>query len=259
MGGVGEDRSATEQGQDRRRVTVAEASEILGITAEAVRTRIKRGKLDSIKDPPDRSGTVYVLLEVDQTSPNAGPTVEGQDQTTDQTEGRGELVEALREQVAYLQGVIAVRDQELAVRAEEIRRRDAALEREQHMAAIFADRLKELESPTASPGERESPETVEAEQELGTEWARHQMAESTMREGMAEERRRREEAERERDELRREMYALTRQREGPEKAQGGPQRVETRSATVEAQESTERPQTSAQPQELSWWRRMFGS
>ena len=107
---MGEDRSATEQGQDRRRVTVAEASEILGITAEAVRTRIKRGKLDSIKDPPDRSGTVYVLLEVDQTSPNAGPTVEGQDQTTDQTEGRGELVEALREQVAYLQGVIAVRD-----------------------------------------------------------------------------------------------------------------------------------------------------
>ena len=143
------------------------------------------------------------------------------------------------------------------MRAEEIRRRDAALEREQHMAAIFADRLKELESPTASPGERESPETVEAEQELGTEWARHQMAESTMREGMAEERRRREEAERERDELRREMYALRRrQREGPEKAQGEPQRVETRSATGEAQEATERPQTSAQPRPREpWWRR----
>jgi hypothetical protein len=47
---------------------VAEASEILGITAEAVRTRIKRGKLDSVKEPPDRTGTVYILLEVDQTS-----------------------------------------------------------------------------------------------------------------------------------------------------------------------------------------------
>jgi hypothetical protein len=33
----------------------------------------------------------------------------------------------LREQIAYLQGVIATRDRELATRAEEIRRRDEAL------------------------------------------------------------------------------------------------------------------------------------
>jgi hypothetical protein len=162
-------------------------------------------------------------------------------------------VEALREQVAYLQGVIAVRDQELAVRAEEIRRRDAALEREQHMAAIFADRLKELESPTASPGERESPETVEAEQELGTEWARHQMAESTMREGMAEERRRREEAERERDELRREMYALRRrQRESPPTSAEPSEGTEPRSHAPGTPEGVQRPQGR------SWWRRMLG-
>jgi hypothetical protein len=59
---VGDDRTATEQGPGRRRVTVAEASEILGITAEAVRTRIKRGKLDCVKEPSDSTGTVYVLL-----------------------------------------------------------------------------------------------------------------------------------------------------------------------------------------------------
>ena len=106
---MGEDRSATKQSQDRRRVTVAEASAILGITAEAVRTRIKRGKLDSIKEPPDRSGTVYVLLEADQTRPNIDPTVKGQDQTVDQTG----LVETLREQVAYLQGVVATRNRQL--------------------------------------------------------------------------------------------------------------------------------------------------
>jgi hypothetical protein len=42
------------------------------------------------------------------------------------------------------------------------------------------------------------------------------MAEPTLREGMAEERRRREEAERERDDLRRELYGLRGPRESPE-------------------------------------------
>jgi hypothetical protein len=158
---MGEDRSGTKRDKDMRRVTVAEASEILGITAEAVRTRIKRGKLHSVKEPPDRTGTVYVLLEVDQTGQNIDPTSQGQDQTSDQTE----LVETLREQVAYLQGVITTRDQELALRAEEIRRRDTALEREQQLAAMFADRLRELEAPVGASEARESPETVEDEPE----------------------------------------------------------------------------------------------
>ncbi len=155
---MGEDRSATEQSPGKRRVTVAEAAEILGITAEAVRTRIKRDKLESVKEPPDRTGTVYVLLEADQTGPNTDPAVQGQDQTADQTA----LVEALREQVAYLQGVIATRDQELAVRSDEIRRRDTALEREQQLAAFFAERLREIEAPREAPG---APETVEEEPE----------------------------------------------------------------------------------------------
>ena len=76
---MGEDQTATKQGPDRKRVTVAEASEILGITAEAVRTRIKRGKLESLKDPPAPGGTVYVLLQADQTRPDIDPTVKGQD------------------------------------------------------------------------------------------------------------------------------------------------------------------------------------
>src|SRR5215208_7375545 len=155
MPSMGRDRSETKPRQDRRRLTVAEASEILGITAEAVRTRIKRGKLDSVKEPPDRTGTVYVLLQADQTRPNIDPTSQGQDQTIGQTE----LVETLREQVAYLQGVIAVRDQELALRAEEIRRRATALERAQQLAAMFADRLQALEAPVNSSEARESPES----------------------------------------------------------------------------------------------------
>jgi len=43
----------------RRRTTVAEAAELLGIRAEPVRARIRRGTL-----PVEREGgTVYVLLE----------------------------------------------------------------------------------------------------------------------------------------------------------------------------------------------------
>ena len=248
---MGESRSQTEQEPNRRRVTVAEASEILGITAEAVRTRIKRGKLDSIKDPPAPGGTVYVLLQADQTRPDIDPTVKGQDQTTDQTE----LVETLREQVAYLQGVIATRDQELALRAEEIRRRDTALEREQQLAAMFADRLQALEAPASSSEARESDvspdptgELEEVQEELATEQDRREMAESTLREGMAEEQRRREQAERERDDLRQELHALREPRESPEPGEEQQGRGELHSATGGAQEGVRR----------SWWRRMFG-
>jgi len=74
----------------------------------------------------------------------------------------------LREQVAYLQGVIATRDRELEQRAEEIRRRDAALEREQQLAAIFADRLRELEAPAPSEA-RESPQPAKEEPERAEE------------------------------------------------------------------------------------------
>ena len=230
---------------------MAEASEILGITAEAVRTRIKRGKLDSVKEPPDRTGTVYVLLQADQTRPNIDPTSQGQDRTTDQTEH----VETLREQVAYLQGVIAVRDRELALRAEEIRRRDTALEREQQLAAMFADRLQALEAPTSSSEARDtevspgpSSELGEQREELDTERTRREMAESTLHEGMAEEQRRREEAERERDELRQELYALKEARESSQTVEEEPERAEPRPTTAETQEGVQRP----------WWRRVLG-
>ena len=169
------DRTQTEHGPNKRRVTVAEAAEILGITAEAVRTRIKRDKLKSVKEPPDRTGTVYVLLEVDQTGPNTDPTSQVQDKTSEKTAKRDELVEALREHVAYLKGVISTRDKELEQRAEEIRRRDLALEREQQLTAMFATRLGELEpaqevreSP-AGPAPTETPAPAPGGAQAATE------------------------------------------------------------------------------------------
>jgi hypothetical protein len=73
-------------------------------------------------------------------------------------------------------------------------------------------------------------------------------AESTLREELAEEQRRRAAAERERDDLRRELYALREPRESPETVEEEPERAEPRPVTVESQETVQRP----------WWRRVFG-
>jgi hypothetical protein len=146
---VGEDRTSAETSPPKRRYTVAEASRILNTTAEAVRSRIKRGTVESVKE----GRTVYVLLGLDQTPPEQrlddAPTI-------DRTHP-DELISMLREQIAYLQGVIATRDRELATRAEEIRRRDAALEREQQLTAGFAERLRALEAPVQGAEGRETP------------------------------------------------------------------------------------------------------
>ncbi len=144
------DRSQTEHQDERRRVTVAEAADILGVTAEAVRTRIKRGRLDSVKDPPKPGGTVYVLLEADQTRPNTDPTSQGQDQTTDQTAPAATerfaevMIEELRDRVRYLERVL---EEEREARTDERRRHDTLM-------AQLMQRIPELEPP----GEpRESP------------------------------------------------------------------------------------------------------
>jgi excisionase family DNA binding protein len=91
-------------------------------------------------------------------------------------------------------------------------------------------------------------ELGEVRQALGAERALREIAESTLREGMAEERRRREEAERERDDLRRELYALREPRESSETVEESREGAESRSSdTGGAQEAVRRP----------WWRRMF--
>src|SRR5215208_3352602 len=66
---MGEDQSQT----GRRRLTVAEASAVLGVTVEAVRGRIKRGTLDH--ERTDKG--VFVLLEE-----------QSYDQSTDRTSTR---------------------------------------------------------------------------------------------------------------------------------------------------------------------------
>jgi hypothetical protein len=210
-----------------KRYTVPEAAKILGIGTDAVRKRIAR---DTIPHEKGDDRRVYVYLDTGHD--------EGHDEGHDTQEKAPELVESLREQIGYLQGVIATRDEELRTRAEELRRRDQDLERRDRIIAALTERIPQaLEPPSEARESDVSPgptgELGEVREELAAERrGRREEAESTLREGMVdEERRRREDAERERDDLRRELYALRAPRDRP--------------TTVESQEAVQRP----------WWRR----
>ena len=228
---VGEDRSQT----SRQRVTVAQAAEILGVSVEAVRGRIKRGTLEHER----HSGTVYVLLPADQMPTGRQP---GDDQATDRPRSDGDaLISEMRDRIESLEHQL---EQERQANSEHRRLLAAALERIP----------PQLEAPQETRESSESPgptdEGGEIWEELGAERTRREMAETTLHEGMAEERRRREEAERERDSLRRELYGLREVPEAAETAEATPDRAEPRPATGGAQEGVQR---------RPWWRRMFGS
>ena len=134
------------------RVSVAQAADHLGTTVDAIRKRVQRGTIPHEKDA---AGRVWILLDTGRPR---------QDATGHRPDARDVLVETLREQIGYLQGVIATRDQELAQRAEEIRRRDAALEREQKLAAFYSERLQALEAPARAAPEasEETPQSPES-------------------------------------------------------------------------------------------------
>ena len=215
----------------RQRLSVAEAADALGITVDAVRSRVKRGTIDHER----KGGRVYVLLGADEARP-------GHDQDTDQVSDQGaresedrtaELITTLREQL----------------QAE----RQAHAEARRLLAAALERIPPQLEAPSEVRESDVSPEPTGElgvlREELDTERTRRERAENTLREGMDEERRRREDAERERDDLRRELFARREPQESPETVEEEPERAGPHSATGEAQEGVRRP----------WWRRMFGS
>ncbi len=129
-------------------MTVQEAAEALGVTVEAIRGRMHRGKYLKEKD---HEGRVFVLLSPDQL-PNGRSKVhqcssersgtDSGERSDDRSRADGpavyrradapdpELVEELRGEVAYLKEIVATRD-------EEIRRRD-------HIIMALTERVPEL-------------------------------------------------------------------------------------------------------------------
>jgi excisionase family DNA binding protein len=211
---------------DRRgvdRLTIQEAARWLGVSEGAVRKRVARGTLEHHKD---EDGRVYVYLDAGVDS--------GVDEGVDPNSNA--LISQLRDEVAYLRDENRRKDEIIMKQAMSMRQLTAAPQQEPSEAR----ESPESSGPTSELGE--------LREELDTEQARREMAESTLHEGMAEEQRRREEAERERDELRQELHALREPRELPQTVEEEPERAEPRPDTVESQESVQRP----------WWRRVFG-
>jgi len=148
---MGED--ATQGGdksQTSRRYTVTEAAEILGITVEAVRGRIKRGTIGHERTDDG----VFVWLDTDQFETRREPD-------EDRTNDRAQLVEALRAQVADLREQLAA---ERAANSENRRLLAAALER---IPAIEAPQEASESPESAAPASdtTESRSTPEEPQE----------------------------------------------------------------------------------------------
>jgi predicted ArsR family transcriptional regulator len=127
---VGEDRTPP-----KRRTTVAEAAEILGISAEAVRGRIRRKTL-----PVEREGgAVYVLLEGE---PQGRTTADQSRTTADQPDDRTDAL------IAELQ--------------DRVRSLEEANRENRRIIAALTSRIPAIEAPSEPPGR---PETAEEEPE----------------------------------------------------------------------------------------------
>ena len=222
---------------DRRgvdRLTIQEAARRLGISEGAVRKRVTRKTLEHDKE---EDGRVYVYLDA---GGRQGVDT-GQDTGVDPNSNA--LISQLRDEVTYLR--------------DENRRKDEIIMQQ----AMTMRQLSAASQETSEDAETVEEASDRAEDELGAERARREMAETTLHEGMAEQRRR-EEAERERDDLRRELYALREPRESPATAKEQQGRGEPRPATGGAQEGTEYPQQRggwlAPVDKLPWWHYAIG-
>ena len=92
---------------DWKRVTVAQAAELLGLSAEAVRSRVQRGTLESEKV----SGTVYVLLEdTAQTSPNNHESYATDGTQTNLIGDQTEFIGSLQGQIEWLRREVERKD-----------------------------------------------------------------------------------------------------------------------------------------------------
>jgi hypothetical protein len=230
-----------------QRASVAQAAQMLGISEGAVRKRVERGKL---RAEHDNAGRLIVYLDATTTDATHDTTHDRPRQS------RGDrYTRSLEDQVEYLRRQLdQERNSSAELRQAIIRLAQANAEQANTIQAIEAPAIQEEPPEAAETVEEETEgagphtEAGEVREELGAERARRETAETTLHEGMAEEQRRREEAERERDDLRRELYALSEPRQSSETGEEQQGRGQPRSEATGAHEGVQRP----------WWRRVLG-
>jgi hypothetical protein len=164
------------------RMTVQEAAAALGITVEAVRGRMHRGKYGREKT---EDGRVYVVLTPDQLpnsrersaerSESAQAIVhpESEERSSDRSSTvrersgeREDLVEDLRDHIAFLRAELEARNEEIRRREEEHREE---ARRKDTIIAQLTQRIPELEPPREEPREpREAPVSSSEETDKGT-------------------------------------------------------------------------------------------
>ena len=159
-------------------MTVQEAAAALGVTVEAVRGRMHRGKY---KRKKTEDGRVFVLLPPDQlanvppndhersgqrsheqsaTGPDRGPGLGDHALVQELVE---ELSEELRQEVKFLRAELVTRNEELRRREEEHREESR---RKDHIIMSLTQRIPELEpSREVAPEAREEPDTASPKME----------------------------------------------------------------------------------------------
>ncbi len=112
-------------GDGTARLTVRDAADVMGISAEAVRKRIKRGTVPTERDP---DGTVRVLLDGDGTRPDDRPDADG---------SRPDEQAAL----------VAAKDQTISLLREQLEAERTANRENRRLLAAALERIPALEAP----------------------------------------------------------------------------------------------------------------
>jgi hypothetical protein len=137
--------------QRGQRYTVQEAAEVLGTSVDAVRGRIRRGTLDSLKV----DGVVYVLLDSTNQERQSDKTTTDADEKRQQTGDQSELVAELRGQIDWLRREVERKDTILMQMAQRIPELEPAREEPREPQEVPVSSSEETDKGRADPEQKE--------------------------------------------------------------------------------------------------------
>ena len=137
---MGEPRPRSRPG---RRVTLTEDAELLGMSRDAVRMRVRRGSLASEKGA---DGRVYVFVDSDQDTVH--PQAEDQGSRPRGRQAADPLVEELRDRVQFLERELERKDAILLNMTEAMKALNPPASQEPPEAPLSAEEVAEGPAPT---------------------------------------------------------------------------------------------------------------